>query len=58
MGTSVPAPTLLDLVSTVYEMTDSREEAADVINHLFATGRVRLPGLAVSAGSGGSGRRL
>jgi len=49
MRSSAQAPTLLDLVSTVYEISDSREEAVRVIDHMLATGIVRLPGLAASS---------
>lgn len=44
MHAPTPNPTLLDLVSTVYEMSDSREEAVRVIHHMFETGIVRLSG--------------
>jgi len=44
MHASAPTPTLLDLVSAVYEISDSREEAVRVIHHMFATGVVRLSG--------------
>lgn len=38
----LPAPTLLDLIDAVYAFTESREEAAALVNQLFRTGRVRF----------------
>jgi hypothetical protein len=42
-------PTLLDLVSVIFELSDSGEEAAAVVNHLLQSGRVRLQGAAATA---------
>jgi hypothetical protein len=36
------SPTLLDLESILFELSESREEAAAVVNHLLQSGRVRL----------------
>jgi len=47
MRAPAPTPTLLDLVASVYEVADSREEAVRVIHPMFETGIVRLSGPSV-----------